>query len=102
MNILVHKKLFKKIKFNYPRIEKNSLESDKLSKNLMPIFIVGMPRSGTTLVEQIISSHSQVTGAGELTFASQFGAAIAQGLSDSNIDSLLNFSEKYLIKLQDV
>lgn len=31
-----------------------------------PIFIVGMPRSGTSLVEQILSSHSQVYGAGEL------------------------------------
>ena len=30
-----------------------------------PIFIVGMPRSGTTLVEQILSSHSEVFGAGE-------------------------------------
>ena len=34
-----------------------------------PIFVTGMPRSGTTLVEQIISSHSQVTGGGELGFA---------------------------------
>ncbi len=31
-----------------------------------PIFIIGMPRSGTSLTEQIISSHSQVFGAGEL------------------------------------
>lgn len=31
-----------------------------------PIFILGMPRSGTTLVEQILASHSQVYGAGEL------------------------------------
>ncbi|MFQ5764085.1 MAG: sulfotransferase, partial [Rhodospirillales bacterium] len=31
-----------------------------------PIFIVGMPRSGTTLVEQVLASHSQVFGAGEL------------------------------------
>ena len=31
-----------------------------------PVFIVGMPRSGTTLVEQILSSHPQVFGAGEL------------------------------------
>ena len=30
-----------------------------------PVFIVGMPRSGTTLVEQIMSSHPEVTGAGE-------------------------------------
>jgi tetratricopeptide (TPR) repeat protein len=32
----------------------------------LPIFIVGMPRSGTTLVEQIIASHPEVHGAGEL------------------------------------
>jgi tetratricopeptide (TPR) repeat protein len=32
----------------------------------MPIFIIGMPRSGTTLVEQIIASHPAVHGAGEL------------------------------------
>ncbi|MBI2977694.1 MAG: tetratricopeptide repeat protein, partial [Rhodospirillales bacterium] len=31
-----------------------------------PIFIVGMPRSGTSLVEQILSSHSRVLGAGEV------------------------------------
>ncbi|HSE12886.1 MAG TPA: sulfotransferase [Rudaea sp.] len=30
------------------------------------VFIVGLPRSGTTLVEQILASHSQVEGAGEL------------------------------------
>ena len=33
---------------------------------IRPIFIVGMPRSGTSLVEQIISSHQEVHGAGEL------------------------------------
>ena len=32
-----------------------------------PVFILGMPRSGTTLVEQILCSHPQVHGAGELT-----------------------------------
>jgi tetratricopeptide (TPR) repeat protein len=34
--------------------------------NKTPIFIVGMPRSGTSLIEQIISNHSDVFGAGEL------------------------------------
>ena len=36
-----------------------------LSKRIRPVFIVGMPRSGTTLVEQILSSHPEVYGAGE-------------------------------------
>ena len=59
-----------------------------------PIFIVGMPRSGTTLVEQIVSSHPLVAGAGELTFwltrgeaweqngAHELDAATVQGLAD--------------------
>lgn len=33
----------------------------------VPVFVVGMPRSGSTLVEQILASHPQVLGAGELT-----------------------------------
>ena len=61
-----------------------------------------MPRSGTTLVEQIISSHSQVTGAGELNFAKQFGAAIATGITEANNESLFDFRGKYLDKLQNV
>jgi hypothetical protein len=38
-----------------------------------PIFVLGQPRTGTTLIEQIISSHSDVTSAGELP---QFGLSI--------------------------
>ncbi len=45
-----------------------------------PVFIVGMPRSGTTLVEQILSSHSEVFGAGELNDM-KFVAAKTQQLS---------------------
>ncbi|MFM0593946.1 tetratricopeptide (TPR) repeat protein [Paraburkholderia bryophila] len=33
----------------------------------LPVFVIGMPRSGTTLIEQIVSSHPQVTGGGELS-----------------------------------
>ena len=94
--------LFRKIKSNYSQTAQNSLEPDKFPKNLMPIFIVGMPRSGTTLVEQIVSSHSQVTGAGELNFAAQFGAAIAAGITEVNNDALLDFRHNYLNKLQSV
>lgn len=34
-----------------------------------PVFVVGMPRSGTSLTEQILASHSAVAGAGELSYA---------------------------------
>jgi tetratricopeptide (TPR) repeat protein len=34
----------------------------------IPVFIVGMPRSGTTLVEQILASHPDIRGAGELPY----------------------------------
>lgn len=40
--------------------------SDMGSENAEPIFIIGMPRSGTTLVDRILSSHPQVHSAGEL------------------------------------
>jgi tetratricopeptide (TPR) repeat protein len=36
-----------------------------------PVFIIGMPRSGSTLVEQILSSHPDVYGAGEVKYLSQ-------------------------------
>ncbi len=41
------------------------------SQSELPVFIVGMPRSGTTLVEQILASHPEVHGAGELDYLRQ-------------------------------
>jgi tetratricopeptide (TPR) repeat protein len=46
-----------------------------------PVFIVGLPRSGTTLIEQILASHPQVHGAGELTLVREDFDAIP-GLID--------------------
>ena len=55
---------FKQIKEYF----KTSKKISELSNNFktIPIFILGMPRSGTSLIEQIISNHSSVHGGGEL------------------------------------
>jgi tetratricopeptide (TPR) repeat protein len=44
----------------------------------MPVLIVGMPRSGTTLVEQICASHSRIFGAGELDAIPRIAASLTQ------------------------
>jgi tetratricopeptide (TPR) repeat protein len=51
------------------RMQVNAEASNK------PIFIVGMPRSGTTLVEKILASHSEVFGAGELDYFYSLGVS---------------------------
>jgi tetratricopeptide (TPR) repeat protein len=69
-----------------------------------PVFIVGMPRSGTSLVEQIAASHSRVFGAGELhglqkiwemlsahnrgSPVEKWNAAFARRLADRHVTSL--------------
>ncbi len=58
-----------------------------------PIFIVGMPRSGTSLTEKILASHPDVFGAGELIrlpeLADQLSGKLAPaGIYDENLDDL--------------
>jgi len=60
-------KLFDNIKSFFSKIFLNQLNSNK--KKI--IFILGMPRSGTSLVEQIISSHKNVYGGGEIPILGQ-------------------------------
>ena len=54
----------------FQRVRGFGLESE------LPVFVVGLPRSGTTLVEQILASHSQVFGAGEIKLARDAIAAL--------------------------
>ncbi len=63
-NFVKDEEIFKKIK-NYPY---DSFIENKKINNKKILFIVGMPRSGTSLVEQILSSHNEVFGGGELIF----------------------------------
>lgn len=75
-----------------------------------PIFVVGMFRSGTTLVEQILSSHPDVFGAGELQDINKLSADLCeQKLHDKSVLGLINVTqeklnaaaEKYLETLQN-
>ena len=59
-------KLFESIIKTFDDLDLESLK--QTSKNKSIIFICGMPRSGTTLIEQIIAAHPQVNGAGELIY----------------------------------
>jgi tetratricopeptide (TPR) repeat protein len=59
-------------------------------ETVLPVFIVGMPRSGTTLAEQVLASHPRVFGAGELRLARQTFEALpeATGRADGPLDCL--------------
>ena len=57
--------LFKNIEKTFSKIDYKEIYNIKDNTNKI-IFITGMPRSGTTLVEQIIANHKNVYGAGEL------------------------------------
>jgi tetratricopeptide (TPR) repeat protein len=94
--------LFSDLKANYSKMAVQLPLRNAEGDTPIPIFIVGMPRSGTTLVEQIISSHPQVTGAGELPFVSKFGGRLASGLMDLDQESLWLFREQYLSALGGV
>lgn len=51
-----------------------------------PIFIVGMPRTGTTLVERILSQHTEVTTAGELDYFGSLFKKMSQTISQRILD----------------
>lgn len=77
-----------------------------------PIFIIGMPRSGTTLTEQIISSHPDVIGAGEVSFWSGAYTALPirlsstnpypECMSEINAEVAHSIAEKYLETLRKI
>jgi Flp pilus assembly protein TadD len=70
----------------------------------MPVFIVGMPRSGTSLIEQIMASHSQVHGAGELNdfgrlvdeLAARHGGAFPEFVPELEPSELQRLGQEYL------
>ena len=92
--------LFSQLKKSFPSIAGVALHSIGEKSELKPIFILGMPRSGTTLVEQIVSSHSEVAGAGELRYVEKFGQSIAKGLIKPNSEVISDFRQRYIEALK--
>ena len=81
------KELFKAIKKLSKRDDHKIATFQK--EDISPIFIIGLPRSGSTLVEQIISNHSLVQGLGEISY---FSKIIHQETIDKNIESPIDIS----------
>ena len=81
--------------FNSPYSVAESL-SNKTS-SIRPVFIVGMPRSGTSLVEQIIASHNAVYGAGELNTLTKL---ITQNLKDHYTQDTNSLPEKAFLSIR--
>jgi tetratricopeptide (TPR) repeat protein len=77
-----------------------------------PVFVFGLPRSGTTLCEQLLASHSKVYGAGELRLARQTFEAIPSVLgrsepaigcvSDLDSAAIGRLAERHLQPLRDL
>lgn len=80
------------------------------NRSEIPVFIVGMPRSGTTLTETILAAHPQVSGAGELALFNHISAGIpaerlrGRSLSDALADldqpTLDSIASRYLDELK--
>jgi tetratricopeptide (TPR) repeat protein len=70
------------------------------AESTAPIFILGMPRAGSTLIEQILSSHTQVEGLAELpdvpSLWSSLGAHPLQALANLTPDAVRALGEDYL------
>ena len=108
-NLKIEKKFFNKLQTIFSKKIDFEIE-DKINKKI-PIFVCGMPRSGTTLCEQILSSHSKITGAGELDYLAEvLDFRLIQPTEDQiknlefiikNRESLKTAREQYLDKLSN-
>jgi tetratricopeptide (TPR) repeat protein len=73
------------------------------SGDATPVLIIGMPRSGTTLVEQIVSSHPEVVAGGERNFWNERGAAWhVAGPAGTEAPFLARAAAEYLSELRGI
>lgn len=67
-----------------------------------PIFVIGLPRSGTTLVEQILSANPKIAGLGELAVAQHLADEAFAHTPTNNAQTAADFHESYLKRLPEV
>ena len=96
------KNKFQFIKTTFDIDFKSSIKKKNSDILKTPIFILGMPRSGTTLTEQIISSHSSVYGGGELYLVSQSLVELDWERNITNQKFIEDFRSSYLKKLSKI
>ena len=65
----------------------NQASTEKITPKAAPIFVVGLPRTGTTLVDRILSSHEKVRSGGELSIFSDLIKAAAGMPATSQLDA---------------
>jgi len=107
-NFKSDEKLFKSIKNYFEKVDLNKINKEKNSKKI--IFIVGLPRSGTTLLEQILSAHHEVFGAGELDFLRQIidknfvqdSKLLSQKINEFHLSNNNEINDKYFDYLNNL
>ena len=67
-----------------------------------PVLVLGMPRSGTTLIERIVSSHPRVAGGGELSFWNERGQGLVDAGSDAIVGAASGLRRDYLKVLRAI
>ena len=92
---------FNKIRNFFSSIDNTNIKFDYNLKST-PIFIVGMPRSGTSLIEQILSSHSKIYGAGELNFLQKSIQRLGIEKPDNYKDYFTQIRNYYYEKLTNI
>lgn len=99
-NIKEDKRLFLEVEKIADTLEFDQFNLGQQTQDPKVIFILGMPRSGTTLIEQIISSHYNVEARGEREVLYNFGNGVIADKYQLTSENLSIFRQDYLSSLK--
>ncbi|MGB5538969.1 MAG: sulfotransferase, partial [Gammaproteobacteria bacterium] len=91
---------------NWQRLSSQIIPADENSPQ--PVFVVGFPRSGTSLLEQILGSHPQIAPAGELKFINELSGQKGREITGSQLsypafllDQHTPLTQQHLLEMRD-